>query len=69
MKKVKCVGFLGDFYRDGYRDGYLRLECVYISRKTVINDDTEVYESRDGRLFYYRPNWTSTRYSYRCYLV
>lgn len=64
---------LGEALAQGYTIGETMTQNKYVSRKTEINDDTPLIECkanhRKGQLYYELPNWKSTRYSYRQYLI
>ena len=56
---------------NGYTRAFDSYERGYISRKTVINDETKVYEGqgkRKGLLYYVAPCQNTTQYHLRCYL-
>lgn len=60
-----------DAVKAGYIDGESRLQAGYTSRKTA-TDDAPVYIAggyRKGQLFALLPNYSSTRFCYRQYLV
>lgn len=69
MNKVKYYGTLSDANKNGYRSAYTKFERGYISRKTIIDGDTPVYISGDGRLFYRKPSYKTTLYLNSVYMV
>lgn len=55
----------------GYKDGDLVLTKGYVSRKSIIDNlpVEEAGSSRRGQLYVKLPNWRSTRYCFRQYLI
>lgn len=56
---------------NGYKDGDRVLQKGYVSRKAIIDylPVDEAGGSRRGQLYVLLPNWKSSRYCYRQYLV
>lgn len=69
MQKVTFAGEFGTFRNRGYVDGRTAYEQGYVSRKSKLSDVTPVFKSGTGEYFYYVPNYNSTRFKIRQYIV